>query len=106
MQNIKFNYFYCDSSNYKNYGSVIFDNPTGIELSVIEEIIRLKLIDDTWFYASEWGIPNLFFALIDIEVDPTWHEFESVELTTVTATHQLPKVLTPTSPHTQSPHYL
>jgi hypothetical protein len=105
MHNILFNYFYRDSGNYKNFSSVIFDNPTGIELSVIEEIIRLKLIDNTWFYAREWGIPNLFFASIDIEADPTWHEFENVEVTTATATHQLPKLLALTSQRIQSPHH-
>lgn len=58
---------------------MIFANPTHIELSVIESLIKSKLIDETWFYADEWGLPELFFDYCDFRMDPTWHEFENVE---------------------------
>ncbi|TSD64560.1 hypothetical protein FFF34_011660 [Inquilinus sp. KBS0705] len=89
MPNIKFSYLYRDSSNYKNFGFIVFDNSCNISLEGFEAIIRSKLIDDTWFYASEWGLSNLYFDTIDIEADPTWHEFESVEYTEDTATNSL-----------------
>lgn len=79
MPNIKFNYLYRDSANYKKYGSVIFSNPDNIELSEIETLIRCKLIDGKWFYADEWGLPELFLETFDNRIDPTWHEFESAE---------------------------
>ena len=79
MPNIKFNYLYRDSANYKKYGSVIFGNPDNIELSEIETLIRSKLIDGEWFYADEWGLPELFLKTFDYRVDPDWHEFEGVE---------------------------
>jgi hypothetical protein len=79
MPNIKFNYLYRDGANYKKYGSVIFANPNDIELSEIETLIRSKLIDGEWFYADEWGLPELFLETFDCGVDPTWHEFEGVE---------------------------
>jgi len=81
MPNIKFNYLYRDSANYKKYGSIVFANPTNIDLLELETLIRSKLIDSTWFYADEWGMPELFFDTFDWKVDPTWHEFESVEHT-------------------------
>jgi hypothetical protein len=59
MPNIKFSYLYRDSGNYKNYRSIIFENPAGIALSTLNEAIQSKLIDGTWFYAAEWGLPDL-----------------------------------------------
>lgn len=79
MPNIKFNYLYRDSGNYKKYGFVIFTNPDNIELIEVEKRVRSKLIDGQWFYADEWGLPELFFEWVDFRVDPTWHEFEGVE---------------------------
>jgi len=88
-KNIKFSYLYRDSANYKNFGFVVLDNPTDINLEELENLIRSKLIDNTWFYASEWGLPNLYFDNMDIEADPTWHEFESLEYTEEAATNNL-----------------
>jgi hypothetical protein len=88
MPNIKFNYLYRDSGNYKRYGSVIFANPNNIELAEIETLVKAKLIDETWFYPYEWGLPEIFTKVIDFRVDPTWHEFESVEYTRACASRK------------------
>ena len=85
MPNIKFNYRYRDSANYKKFGFVIFNNPSNIELTELEMLIKSKLIDETWFYAHEWKLPELFSSFFDFKIDPTWHEFESVEYTDETA---------------------
>lgn len=61
MLNIKFNYRYRDSGNYKNYGYVILANPDNLELSEIENLIRAKLTDETWFYADQFGITGVVF---------------------------------------------
>jgi len=82
MPNIKFNYRYRDGSNYKNHGFVIFNSSQNIKLGFLQNLIKSKLIDETYFYASKWNIPNLFFPNPDLELGPTWHEFESIELTT------------------------
>jgi hypothetical protein len=79
MPNIRFNYLYRDSANYKKFGFVIFANPDNIELEEIETIIRAKLIYGEWFYAEEWGVPEIFLESFDFKIDPTWHEFESIE---------------------------
>ncbi|HTE00463.1 MAG TPA: hypothetical protein VK668_14315 [Mucilaginibacter sp.] len=81
MPNIKFNYRYRDSANYKNHDFVIFKNDPSLSLKDLEELIKSKLIDETWFYAHEWKLPELFLDSFDFKIDPTWHEFENVEYT-------------------------
>jgi len=87
MPNIQFNYRYRDSANYKNFGSVIFSNPQNLTLEYVTDIIKSKLIDETWFYASKWNLPNLF-SEFNPAIDPSWHEFESVEYTNATVNVQ------------------
>lgn len=80
MPNIQLSYLYRDSSNYKNFGSVVFANPSNIDLSIVEKHIKSSLIDVCWFYVHHWQLPDLRFANVN-ESDPTWHEFESLEYT-------------------------
>jgi len=70
----------------------VFANPTDIDLIELEALIRSKLIDDTWFYASEWGMPELFLDTFDWRIDPTWHEFERVEYTSDNSRSLLKKI--------------
>lgn len=79
VKNIKFNYRYRDSANYKNHAFVIFKSDPSTRLKELEELIKSKLIDETWFYAEEWKLPELFLDSFDFKIDPTWHEFENVE---------------------------
>jgi hypothetical protein len=78
MPNIKFNYLYRDSGNYKKFNSVIFSNPTDVDLPTLAALITSKLIWDTWFYAETCKLPEIFTDIIDFSVDPTWHEFEGI----------------------------
>ncbi|MGY3214091.1 hypothetical protein [Mucilaginibacter sp. HD30] len=80
MTNIKLSYLYRDSGNYKNFGSIVFANPSNIDLSIVEKHIKSRLIDGCWLYAHQWQLPDLRFADIN-DKDPTWHEFESLEYT-------------------------
>ena len=79
MPNIKFNYRY--RCNYKKFIPVIFANPDNIELQLLENLILPKLIYGEYFYASDWQLPEIFTDIVDFRIDPTWHEFESVEYT-------------------------
>jgi hypothetical protein len=79
MPNIKFNYLYRDGGNYKNFNSIIFEDHQSISLEELELLIKSKLIDGEWFYAEQWKIPEIFLSTFDFKIDPTWHEFESVE---------------------------
>lgn len=86
MPNIKFSYLYRDGSNYKRFNSVIFSNPDNIDLQGFTELVKSNLIYDTWFYADEWKLREVFTKYIDFRVDPTGHEFESIEYTDEAAT--------------------
>jgi hypothetical protein len=86
MPNIQFNYLYRDGGNYKKYGFVIFANPDNIDLPEIEKLVRSKLIWGEWFYADESQLPELFLETFDFKIDPTWHEFESIEYSDEAAT--------------------
>jgi hypothetical protein len=81
MPNIKFNYLYRDGSNFKNFGSVTFSNPQSLMLDYLNNTVKSKLIDGTWFYANKWNLPDLFLSTFNPNVDPSWHEFESIEFT-------------------------
>ena len=81
MPNIKFNYRYRDAANYKNHDFVIFENDQSISLKEFEHLIKSKLIDGEYFYADDWKLPELFSSFFDFKIDPTWHEFESLEYT-------------------------
>ena len=81
MPNIKFSYLYRDAGNYKKFHSVIFSNPTDIDLQELEKLIRSKLIFSQWFYADQWKLPDLHFDTWNNEIDHTFHEFECVEYT-------------------------
>lgn len=78
--NIKLNYLYRDFSNYKQYGSIVFENSKDITLEELTAIIESKLIDGEYFSADEWKIPNFFFET-KIDDDHSWHEFQNVEYT-------------------------
>ncbi len=80
MPNIKFSYLYRDAGNYKNFGYVVFANPTNMGLPEIEHHLKKHLIDGCWFYAEAWQLPDLRFPHTTPS-DPTWHEFEGVEYT-------------------------
>jgi hypothetical protein len=78
--NLKLNYLYRDSSNYKQYGSVVFANPNNIAIKTVEQIVIGNLIDGEYFIAQDWDIPELLFD-DTTEGDHQWHEFDSVEAT-------------------------
>ncbi len=44
MPNIKFNYLYRDSGNYKVFNSVIFKNDLHISLKELDDLIKSKLL--------------------------------------------------------------
>lgn len=86
--NIKFHYLYRDGANFKQFKEVVFSNPNEIKLRKIETIIKDHLIDECWFVAKDWSLPDLHFKEYnwDNEIDHDWHEFESVEGTDEKAT--------------------
>ena len=81
--NIKFSYLYRDGSNYKQYNQIVFANPNQIALEEIRTIIRSKLIEECWFIATDWNVPDMHFKKYswDNDLDHEWHEFDCVEET-------------------------
>ena len=84
--NIKFCYQYRDAANYKQYNEVIFSNPNKRSLEEINNLIRKSLIDDCWFYAESWSLPDMHFVNYkwDNELDHAWHEYNGIVYTDVT----------------------
>lgn len=78
--NIKFNYLYRDAANYKNFGCVIFSNPTNIPIERLRTSINTYLIDGEFFNHESIKIPSLFFYPKNSD-DHSWHEFENIEET-------------------------
>ena len=81
MPNIRFNYLYRDSANYKKYNSIIFNNDDSVDIEELSSLIKSKLICGEWFYADKWQLPEIFLNTFDFKIDPTWHEFEGIEHT-------------------------
>lgn len=79
--NIKFNYLYRDGGNYKVWGSEIFSNPDSFHLGMIEKRIRESLIDGEFFDPKYWKVKRLKHDDWVPELDHTWNEFDSVEIT-------------------------
>jgi len=77
-KNIRFNYLYRDSGNYKTFGFKDFANPNNFSLKQIQNEITKKLISSEFFYPEESGIEKFeFHRYCD---DYSWYEFESVEV--------------------------
>ena len=79
--NIKFNYLYRDGGNYKVWGSEILSNPDSISLIEVEARIREFLIDGEFFDPKYWKVKRLKHDDWVPELDHTWNEFESIEIT-------------------------
>lgn len=79
--NIKLSYMYRCYGNYKNHGHIILSNPEGLTIEEIRSQLYEKMLDDTWFYASRWHLPDLHFKDYDDELDHPFHELKDVEYT-------------------------
>jgi len=79
--NIRFNYLYRDAGNYKVWGSEILSNPDCISLVEVETKIREYLIDGEFFDPKYWEVKRLKHDDRVPELDHTWNEFESIEIT-------------------------
>jgi hypothetical protein len=83
MNNVKLNYLYRDASNFKNFASVVFLNPSGMNLLAVSKSLEDAFWVDGLFIANQIRVPEVFlFAKCDISIDDDcFHEFLSVEST-------------------------
>ena len=79
--NIKFNYLYRDGGNYKVWGNEIISNPYSLPLAEVEVRIRKSLIDGEFFDPKYWKVKRLMHNDWVPELDHTWNEFDSIEMT-------------------------
>jgi hypothetical protein len=76
--NVSFEYLYRDSANYKNWGELIFEAPSEIDLADLDKRIRNVLIDGEYFVAEIAQVPTLYFQDHNSPNDHGWHEFHGV----------------------------
>lgn len=77
-QNIRFNYLYRDSGNYKKFGHKDYSNPDNMTIEEAESQLREQMISTEFFYPEQAGIPKFrFHRFLD---DYSWYEFENLEL--------------------------
>lgn len=81
--NAEFEYLYRDASNYKFWGSVVFENPSTMSLEEVEERITRSLDSQELFIASQIRLPEVFpFEMgKPTEDDHCYHEFASINPT-------------------------
>ncbi len=79
--NLKLNYRYRDGANYKQFGSVIFSNPSFLPPRIAGQKLIEKLISTEFFVPQDWDLPRLHHHPYDPEIDHEWHEFEEFEWT-------------------------
>jgi hypothetical protein len=77
-QNIRFQYLYRDSGNYKKFGFKDFSNPTNLSMEEIQIALSNKLIDGMYFYPEKVRIQKFrFHRYWD---DYSWYEMENLEI--------------------------
>lgn len=79
--NLKLNYRYRDEGNYKQFGSVIFQNPSRLSIEEATKLIQEKLISSEFFVPKDWNLPALHLHPYDSQMDHDYHEFENWEET-------------------------
>lgn len=75
--NIRMEYLYRDAGNYKNWGEVVFANPSCAQVSDVEKLVTAELFERQYFWAKSVGLPDLHFPDFNVELDHDWHEFHA-----------------------------
>jgi hypothetical protein len=81
IKNLRLNYRYRDTDNYKQFGSVFFLNQSRINLGEAIQLLRAKLISDEFFVPQDWDLPSLHYFRYDPEIDHDYQEVEGFERT-------------------------
>ena len=81
MNNLRMNYRYRDAHYYKEFGAVVFSNPTQMTAEEATALLLPKLISEEFFVPDDWGLPRLHASPYNPTVDHEWHEFEDFEET-------------------------
>jgi hypothetical protein len=79
--NMRFEYLYRDSGNFKNWGEIIFSNPNKMSIDELVPMAGKVLIDQSYFYATKAKVPDLHFEEYNEQLDHGWHEFHAFQVT-------------------------
>lgn len=85
--NLKFEYLYRDIGNYKEFGQIIFSNPTHLDAKTAHSKIKEKLIDEEFFYPLKVGVPQ--FNSFDFDFNSEWYEFLKFSFTDENPTEKI-----------------
>jgi hypothetical protein len=75
--NIRFNYLYRDSGNWKKFGHKDYSNPDNLTIEDTERQLRQCIISSEFFFPEQAGITK--FRFHRYHDDYSWYEFESLE---------------------------
>ena len=81
FKNIRFHYKYRDAANFKEYGSIIFNNFNQVSLELIHEKLKEVLIDQEYFIPQTCKVPLIHSFTYDPELDHEWYELDYLEKT-------------------------
>ena len=75
--NVAFEYRYRDLGNFKNHNSVVFANRLGLPAEKISNTLLELTGADNLFFASDHGLPEMFFKDFPYDPDLDWemHEY-------------------------------
>lgn len=81
--NVEFSYLYRDAANYKAWSSVVFANPSNVNLEEIERQLRRVFDGEELFIAAQVRLPEVFLYIHGVVTkdDHCYHEFDSVRIT-------------------------
>jgi hypothetical protein len=88
VDNVEFTYLYRDGGNYKKWGRVVFSNPDRLDSDSVEKDLRLALLQDGLFIASQIRVPEVFlYAGGEFSFDDhCYHELDGTRQTPEAAT--------------------
>jgi hypothetical protein len=75
--NIRLEYLYRDSGNFKKWNDIVFSNCDKISAEIAIEEIRNNLEEGLYFRAEDIGVNDLHFDEFNPLLDHHWHEFHS-----------------------------
>jgi hypothetical protein len=58
QRNVKFSYLYRDGGNYKKWADVVFSNPEGLSIDLVNKALKHAFMQDGLFIAHQIRIPD------------------------------------------------
>ncbi len=92
--NIRFEYLYRDSGNYKNWGDVVFSNKNNISVELLSSLFRELFESGIYFNAAAINVQDLHFSEYNPTTDHSFHEFHKLTNTSDIITDPMKRDIT------------